>query len=145
MAGTIAQYLNGKKIGVLDGDCFVKEISGSKHIMRSPHAIFFDISSLRKVEGQGCKCVRVSDKETGDIYVAELSLIWRRAIYKNYGYGEQVGLSVDLFDITRKADGANIGGVVGYEPATVSFTEYEKRHPTKAEKQIGQLPLFGAK
>jgi hypothetical protein len=143
---TKGQFLHGKKIGVIDGESFVKEIRGSKHIMRKPHAIFFDIQSLRDVERLGCKRVRVTDKETGDIYAAELSLIWQHAIYKNYGYGEQVGLAVNLFTITRKdSGGANIGGVAGYEPATLSFTEYEKKHPTKAEKQVGQMSLFGGR
>jgi hypothetical protein len=141
---TKVQFLHGKKIGTIDGESFVKEIRGSKHIMRKPHAIFFDISSLREVESLGCKRVRVTDKETGDIYAAELSLIWQHAIYKNYGYGEQVGLAVNLFTIEYKGTDTHTDAQ-GYEPATLSFTEYEKRHPTKAEKQVGQLSLFGGR
>lgn len=136
--------VNRKKVYTVSGDTVSKEISGSKHIMRNPHAIFFDIQSLREAESLGAKIITVTDKETGDVYTATLPLVWQKAIYKNYGYGEQVGLAVNSFTVTHKGNDTHTDAQ-RYEPATLSFTEYEKRHPTKAEKQVGQLSLFGGR
>lgn len=142
--------VNGRKVGTVQAETFYKEIRGSKHIMRSPHAIFFDIASLREVESYGAKFIHITDKETGDIYTASLSDVWHYGIEKNYGFNPQVGLAVNRWTVTHKGGthggGSNIGGVTGYEsPTEISFIEYEKRHPTKAEKQAGQLSLFGGR
>jgi hypothetical protein len=133
---TKKHFLNGKKIGEVSGEIFSKEIRGSKHIMRNPHAIFFDIQSLREVESLGAKYARVTDKETGNVYTAALSLIWDKAIYKNYGYGEQVGLSVNLFAIEYKG-----GGLL---PPTKGAA-YSTKKRTVKEKRMGQLSLFGGR
>jgi hypothetical protein len=129
-------FVNGRKVGTVVGETFYKEIRGSKHIMRNPHAIFFDIASLREVESCGAKFIHIIDKETGDVYTCSLSDVWQYAIYKNYGFGEQVGLAANRFNVTTTQ-------AHEYEPATISFAEYEKTHHTVEEKRVGQLSLFG--
>lgn len=136
-----AVIVNKKKIGTVIEGTFYKIISGSKHIMRNPHAIFFDVSSLREAESYGAKFLHITDKETGDIYTASFSDLWQYAIHKNFGFGEQVGLKVNRFNVTSGADDAS--QAQWYSSGDVSFAEYEKTHHTVAEKRSGQMDLFG--
>jgi hypothetical protein len=79
-------------VGYVRGDTFYKTLSGSKHFLRQPPAILFDIQSLESAQRYGAKNVQVKDRETGKIYRAPIALIWEKAIYKDYGFGAQVGL-----------------------------------------------------
>lgn len=136
--------VNKKKVGKVLDAVLYKEIHGEKHIMRTPHAIFFDVSSLREAESYGAKLIHITDKDNGDIYTASLSDVWQYAIYQDKGYGKQVGLAVNKWTVTHSGGGSTMSGVTGYEsPTEISFAEYYKKHPTKAEKQAGQLGLFG--
>ncbi|MCX6083063.1 MAG: hypothetical protein NTW32_26340 [Chloroflexi bacterium] len=53
-----------------------------------------DIDALKDAELLGATLENVTDRDTGNIYTAAISLIWQRPIYKNYGYGEQIGLAL---------------------------------------------------
>ncbi|MBC8508213.1 MAG: hypothetical protein H8D34_25410 [Chloroflexi bacterium] len=79
-------------VGYIIGDTFYKTVSGSKHFLRQPPAIMFDVQSLESAQRYGAKNVQVKDRETERIYAATIALIWEKPIYKNYGFGAQVGL-----------------------------------------------------
>jgi hypothetical protein len=120
---------------IVKGETLIKQnFHGKIHIMRNPHAIFFDIAVLREAESLGAKNIYIKDKDSGNIYIASIADVWQYAICKDYGYGSQVGLAVNRFEITQAR--------VNQSPTTttVSFKEYFKRHPVKAEKQMS---LFG--
>lgn len=134
--------VNGKKVGTVSDETFYKEIRGSKHIMRTPHAIFFDIASLQVAESYGAKFLHITDKETGEVYTATIADVWQYAIERDYGFNLQVGLAVNRFNVTHS--GSDTSQAQEYHsPTEISFAEYYKRHPTKAEKQAGQMDLFG--
>ena len=85
-------YAGDRVVGYVKGDTFYKTISGSKHFLRQPPAILFDIQSLSDAEGYAAIYCHVTDRDTGNIYTASIALIWGKPIYKDYGFGKQVGL-----------------------------------------------------
>lgn len=96
-------YAGGRVIGSVKGDTFYKRVSGSKHFLEKPPAIMFDIQSLKDAERYGAKFIHITDRETDDIYTAPTALIWAKPIYKNYGFGEQVGLCLIDFTVNGVA------------------------------------------
>lgn len=86
-------YAGGRVVGHVNGEIFSKIISGSKHFLRQPPAILFDVSSLKDAELLGATLASVTDRETGNVYTALISLIWQKPIYKDYTT-PQVGLAL---------------------------------------------------
>ena len=85
-------YAGSNVVGYVKDDTFYKTVTGSKHFLRHPPAILFDIQSLEDAGRYGANYVHVTDRETGRVYTAPTALIWEKPIHKNYGFGAQVGL-----------------------------------------------------
>jgi len=91
-------YVGRKIVGEVQDDVFLKRLIGSKHFLRVPPGIAFDIDSLKQAEKAGARKVKIIDKETGKIYRAAISTIWAKGFHKNYcGYGPQIGLEMHLW------------------------------------------------
>lgn len=88
-AGGIPIYVNGKVVGTVKGDCFIKRVASSKHFLRRPPAIAFDESTLRDAEAAGARRVEVTDIESGRVYRASIETIWARGKGFNRGHGPQ--------------------------------------------------------
>jgi len=97
---SISVFAAGRIVGRVDGDTFKKSITGSRHFLRKPPAIAFDVSTLRDVEDAGALSVEVLDRETGRKYHAPISLVLAKGFFFNRGFGEQIGLSLRYFDVT---------------------------------------------
>jgi hypothetical protein len=79
-------------VGEVRGGEFIKKVKGTKHFLRKPPAIAFDISSLEEARACGATKVRVIDTESGKIYQAPISTIFAKGFSFNRGRGEQIGL-----------------------------------------------------
>ena len=105
------QYLhgaNGRVVAWLKGDCLCKEIDGSKHILHKPHGIAFDRDILDRAKAAGAVRVWVRDRESGDVYRAELAAFWRSGVELNRGYGEQVALPMAFWHAQRGGESAQL-------------------------------------
>jgi len=85
-------YAGGKVVGRVENKTFCKTIIGSKHLLRIPPAIAFDVTSLEAAESAGAQMVWVKDVETASVYETTISKIKEKGIRLNRGYGDQVAL-----------------------------------------------------
>ena len=121
-------YLPGrdKPIGFVSGGRFCKTITGSKHMLRSPKAIAFDVCTLDDAERAGASHVSVTDSETGRTYCAPIDDVRRFGFPVVRGHGRQVALPLDRYSVNG-------------EPP-----EAERRAAaTNQERKELQLGLFG--
>ncbi len=93
-ARLIPVYVGKKTIGHVKGDTFHKVIKGSRHMLRRPKAIAFDVSTLHDAQDAGARYVEVKDSETGKAYKAAMSTVWAKGWEFNRGYGRQWGVPI---------------------------------------------------
>lgn len=90
---TIGQVYNG----VLE-----KDISSKKHFLHYPEeAIAFTITALHAAQAAGAVYVEVLDTDTGTRYKTTLSKYFDLGEKFNYGWGEQIKLTLPNFTQTR--------------------------------------------
>lgn len=121
-------YLRGtcKPVGVVHGDTFVKSIDGSKHMLRQPKAIAFDVSTLEDAESIGATNAAITDRDTGLTYYANFDTIRRYGFPVIRGHGRQIALPIDRWSID------------GEPPAA----EHQAAQSNKERNNL-QLGLFG--
>ena len=83
-------FVGSQAIGRVQGDTFYKNIRGSRHMLRKPKAIAFDVSSLYDAQRAGAVRAEITDTETGRVYVARIDDILRDGKRFNRGYGWQI-------------------------------------------------------
>ena len=88
-------YVNGRVVGHVANGIFYKAIKGSKHLLRSPRAIAFDVSSLTDAQAAGATQVQVTDTETSTVYRALITLIIEKGRRFNRRFGDQIFLTLD--------------------------------------------------
>lgn len=113
----------GRVVGWVRGKVFAKRVQASRHFLRTPPAIAFDVSSLASAELLGARAVEVIDTDTGRRYTASIAHICARGFPVNRGHGPQIALTLDCWTVDGKP------------PA---------RSPQPPEP-LGQLPLFGGR
>ena len=95
---------NGRVVAWVTGDALCKQIDGSKHILHKPHGIAFDRDILDRAEAAGAGRVWIRDRETGDVYRAELAAFWQYGVKLNRGFGDQVVLPMTFFRVQRAGE-----------------------------------------
>ncbi len=95
MENRIEIKVNTKKVGVVIGDKFIKKVKGSRHLLRVPPAISFDMQSLKDAYMAGARKVAVMDIETGDSYFAPMLEIYAMGTIIDRGYGRQIFLPIE--------------------------------------------------
>lgn len=120
-------YLRGteKPIGTVRGQTFYKTIQGSKHLLRHPPALAFDLSTLEDAERAGATHVAVTDSETGRTYRAAIATIRRDGFPVVRGFGKQIALPLASYSVD------------GQQP------EAERAAATNQGRKDLQLGLFG--
>ncbi len=89
---------NSKIIGYVERETFYKNLIASKHFLRVPRAIAFDVSSLTDAERVGARFVQVTDIETSRVYRASIATIRAKGFRVNRGFGEQVALAMEFWN-----------------------------------------------
>lgn len=100
------QIFAGKKVVgyVLDGT-FYKSLKSSKHFLRKPPAIAFDVQSLRDARAAGASKAQIIDQDTGTIYRASIDRIMKDGWTFNRGFGNQIALPMEGWTRTKKGGG----------------------------------------
>ena len=127
-ARAIPIFLRGtdKVIGRVTGGTFEKTIQGSKHLLRTPTALGFDVSTLEDAERAGAAAVAVTDSETGRVYRADIADIRRYGFSVVRGFGRQIALPLSAYSVDGDPPAVRPG-----QPAT------------NQERKEAQLALFG--
>jgi len=95
--------VSGRIIGAVRSGVFCKSVFASRHFLRVPPAIAFDVSALRDAERVGAVCVEVFDHESSKTSCAPIALIWERGFRVHRGFGEQIALALNEFQIKGEA------------------------------------------
>jgi hypothetical protein len=85
-------------VGSVKDGVFIKTVKASKHFLRVPPAIAFDIDSLKRASEAGAHYVRVIDTDSNRVYVAPISAIWQKGIQVDRGYGRQIALPLKYWN-----------------------------------------------
>ena len=85
-------YVGSKVVGKVEDNTFYKSIHGSRHLLRRPPAIAFDISSILDAESVGATYAKVTDLDSGHSYHAPIKKIIEKGFNLNRGFGDQIAL-----------------------------------------------------
>lgn len=97
-------YVNGRPVGFVRGEIFYKSIQGSRHLLRRPPAIAFDVASLNAAEDAGASEALITDLETGCQYRASIAHVRRAGFEFDRGFGRQIALPLAGWLITRRGE-----------------------------------------
>ena len=96
----------GKFAGTVYPDgTFFKAINGSRHLLRRPPAIAYNVEVLKGAEALGGTRLVVLDKETQTRYEASLTLMWERGVKVSRGHGLQRALVLRLWAVSQPRGG----------------------------------------
>ena len=101
--GTPIFLPNGKVVGSVYGDVFVKKVSSSKHFLQRPPAICFDVFTLESAKKAGATKVKITDTENGKQYYATIDFIFQKGFRLERGFGKQIALSLDNWQVGSKS------------------------------------------
>ena len=99
---TIAIKASKKVVGTVAGHVFFKSIYGSRHFLRRPPAIAFDVQSLADATRAGAVVVVVTDMETGTTYTSSIPYVYKAGFSINRGFGNQIALPMSKWEIKVK-------------------------------------------
>jgi hypothetical protein len=89
-----AIVVGGKIAGVVVGKVFIKHAIASRHFLRVPPAIAFDVSAINRAREAGAMTVMVLDKESGKRYYSLITTIQEKGVELDRGCGRQVALAM---------------------------------------------------
>lgn len=85
-------------IGEVRGEVFCKNLVASKHFLRVPRAIAFDVSTLDDAENAGARYAEIRDIESGRMYRQSIATIRAKGFRVARGYGEQIALALEFWN-----------------------------------------------
>ena len=99
---------SGKMCAAIEGDTLRKTVLASKHFLRKPPAIAFDVAILDAARQAGVERVEVLDRESGRNYTATLADFDRFGVSLNRGFGVQLALPLARWQVRRPSDGIQL-------------------------------------
>jgi len=90
-----------KVVGIVRDGVFIKVVSASRHFLRIPPAIAFDVECILQAISNGATRVQVIDVETGFVYSADIKSIQANGFEFNRGFGRQIALVLKDWTKTR--------------------------------------------
>ena len=87
--------VNNKVVGKIKGGTFKKRLTASKHFLRKPPSIAFDVTSLLQAKYAGAEAIEIDELETGSIYFTTMNKVFKKGIRLNRGYGNQIALTLE--------------------------------------------------
>lgn len=94
----------GQQTASIVGDLLRKTIVGSRHILRQPPAIAFDVAHIEAARLAGVQRIAVHDAESGATYRASFEDFCSKAIRLDRGAGPQLALPLRYW----QADGVQV-------------------------------------
>ena len=149
IVGTVLK-VNGRTVGQVIGLDYVKDMT-NRHMLANPPAIANDIQVLHDAERAGAEYCVFTNTQTGIIYRASITKIWDMGKPFNFGWGDQIYLTLQNWTQTRNPNFTDSVSPV-YEDPTATDDEIKTLHIEskatvgvrfKAGKQTAkQLALF---
>ena len=93
---------DGKIIGYLDGDTFVKPLCGSKHQLKRPPAWAVDAEAFDEQIKPYASTFRIEDKETDTVYEVPVAFFDQHKGFLDRGYGPQYFLVLSKWEIVKQ-------------------------------------------
>lgn len=87
--GSIVRNQRGSIVGRVIDRIFIKDVFGSRHMLRQPMAWAIDADIFDRVIVPNCISIHIVDKETGTKYVASVKTFSEKKQVINRGYGKQ--------------------------------------------------------
>jgi hypothetical protein len=111
---------------------FQKRYQASKHFLRKPAAICYDVTVLRRAESLGAVIALVIDIDSGRQYTAQIATIWQHGFKFNRGFGEQIALPLERWAVDGQSP--RVEGPKVKESAQMALFEV----PVKAAKEYSR-------
>lgn len=92
LKASIPIYACGRIVGKVIGDTFHKRVKASKHFLRLPQAICFDVQSLFDAREAGASFCEVFDIESERAYRASIHEVLQQGFSLDRGHGAQIAL-----------------------------------------------------
>lgn len=89
--------VNERVVGEVRGETFYKNLVASKHFLRVPCAVAFDVSTLDDAERAGAQFVEIRDVETARVYRQSIAAIRAKGFRVNRNFGEQIALAMEFW------------------------------------------------
>jgi hypothetical protein len=96
-------------IGQVIGDTFHKRARSSTHMLRRPRAWACDVDALDQAQAAGAVWVAILDQDTGRTYRAALADFLSRGVRVNRGHSDQLGLTLNFWQVTGGRGGQMTG------------------------------------
>ena len=93
----VSHNLRGQVIGSFTGKVLRKKVRASKHFLRKPPAIAWDVEAIKKADGQGTERLEVEDTDTGQVYYCQLQTLFKHGFKFDRGHGRQIGLTLNYW------------------------------------------------
>ena len=90
---------SGKVVASIEGDVLRKAVLASKHFLRTPRGIAFDVAILDAARRAGVTTVEVYEREQQRTYTATLADFERWGVPVNRGFGAQRALPLERWKI----------------------------------------------
>lgn len=90
----IVRNTNGRVIGRIEGKVFIKEVYGSKHMLRKPLAWAIDCDIFNRVISPLCFSIHIIDKDTKRRYVCGVTTFRAYCHKLNRRFGDQYYLEL---------------------------------------------------
>ncbi len=143
--------VNGRTVGQVIGNEFVKDFPNA-NMLKNPEAIANNISALHDAESAGAEYCKFTNTDTGIIYRASIAKIFSMGKPFNWGYGDQIMLTVQNWNQSvdpEYSDPTNTDAQAYTEPDTfdVKPLKYKSHAPTgvKFTPGVKQLDFFGGR
>lgn len=91
-----------KIVGEIWGDEFQKYVHSSRHFLRVPPAIAFDVSVLSKAIKLGVERIKVVDLDTNQVFRTTMSLVKEKGFEIDRGYGRQIALVMNYWQVEKR-------------------------------------------
>jgi len=87
--------VNKKMVGQVTDGYFFKTLKSSRHFLRKPPAIAFDVESIDQAKEHDAHTVLIKDIDNNLYYKAPIDKIKEMGFDVNRGHGEQVALGLE--------------------------------------------------
>lgn len=83
---------SGRVVGTLAGQVLRKAVDASRHFLRTPPAIAWDLTALEEARQHGVTQCEVRDRESSRVYTARLEEFFTKGFAMDRGFGRQLAL-----------------------------------------------------
>lgn len=131
--GTVIK-VNGRTVGQVIGADYVKDFT-NRHMLTTPPAIASDIQALHDAQRAGAVYCVFTNTDTGIIYRAPIAKIWDMGKEFNFGWGDQIMLTLSNWQQTRNPEYTD-----PTDTHTPEYTEPSGTHEVKPLHYVSHAP-----